>query len=124
MPRIEKYYETKYYKRHLPDERKTRQADLNITINKQIPEGKEILVVGCSTGEDVQYLTDKNKVYGVDIMDKAVKEAQLKKSWPKKPILRRRGCPSRTTSLTLSYARMSLSTFLILNTSCRRSEGF
>lgn len=71
---LEEYYNTVYKKQQLCYDSRKRDPDMNI-VGAKIPHGASILVLGCSTGEDVEYLTHNNVVYGLDLIDVAVQEA-------------------------------------------------
>lgn len=72
---LEAYYRKKYAKKQFSVERiHHKSADLRIT-DGEVLSGKQILVIGCNTGDDVIYLIKKNHVTGIDIMDDAVEVA-------------------------------------------------
>lgn len=73
---LESYYNAKYAKKQFPVELAyEKKYDLKITDGQAI-SGKQILVIGCNSGDDVAYLTEKNVVKGIDIMQDAIEIAK------------------------------------------------
>ena len=73
---LESYYSEKYAKKQFTFERHVPSGpDLRITDGDMI-SGKEILDIGCNTGNDIVFLTKKNNVKGIDIMQDAVEVAR------------------------------------------------
>lgn len=73
---LEDYYQKKYAKRQFTVEKTHhKSSDLRITDGDAL-SGKQILVIGCNTGDDIIYLVKENHVTGIDIMDDAVEVAR------------------------------------------------